>query len=231
MNIPVLSQRDPRWADMLINKTTSTVGSYGCTLTCLSMLFDKTSDEMNIWLAANRGYVNDLIWWVNVPYFKKRFYCERTIAPVEEIREELKAGHAILLAVHLGKDNPLKPNHWVLCTDENFTIHDPWFGDTVSLMERYGSPEKAILGGAYFDYPPPVDSHVENPLAYPKKVQSVANLRVRQEANTQSPILGTKVLHEVFDVIGQTEGESINGTNIWFNTGYGYVHSSYTRSI
>jgi hypothetical protein len=49
-------------------------------------------------------------------------------------------------------DGVTKENHWVLVVDENFTIHDPWYGDKANISPRYGAtPAIAIMGGAYFN--------------------------------------------------------------------------------
>lgn len=230
MNNPIYSQRDPRWADQKLGKSESTIGDFGCTVSAIGMLFDKTPEAMNLWLKSNDGFTRDLVWWAKVPYFVERFYCEKTVAPVERIREELRAGHAVLLAVHLGKDtNAYKVNHWVLCIDENFTINDPWFGDRVLLADRYGNPEKAILGGAFFNYPPLDGSPVDNSLHYPHWVEATAKIRVRKEPNTNSVVYRLINNQEVFTVIGEIVGETINNDSTWLDTGNGYITRAYTR--
>jgi hypothetical protein len=46
--MPYFSQRDPRWARLLLgNSRTTTIGGYGCKLTCLSMMVGVMPDKVN----------------------------------------------------------------------------------------------------------------------------------------------------------------------------------------
>lgn len=41
------SQKDPHWSDMKLGNSIYTLGKYGCYLTCLAMIVDKTPLELN----------------------------------------------------------------------------------------------------------------------------------------------------------------------------------------
>ena len=173
MNLTVYGQRDSQWAGDKINGTSSTLGSYGCTISCLGMLTDRNPRDANNWLKSLGAFQSDLVLWGKVPGFQPngRFYCVTTAAPMEEIKREINAGFPVLLQVDLvGNDD--KPDHWVLGVEvqgNNIVINDPYYGERALITKRYGpTAAVAILGGAYFDIsklpappPPPVDPCAE----------------------------------------------------------------------
>lgn len=100
---------------------------------------------------------------------------------------------------------------------------------SLDLHRLIGEARKFYFGLLPEVIPQPSPQPVENP--QPWNVIATATVRVRKEANTQSEVMGLKNSGETFTVIGQTEGEVINGDNIWLNTGYGYVTRAYTRGV
>lgn len=223
----LLSQRDTRWATKLINEVPgSTIGRYGCTITSIGILLGKNPDDIETFLRANKGFLGDKVIWSKVPYFRHRWYCQNVVAPVDEIKTELRR-HPVLLVVHM---NGVKQDHWVLAIDENFTIIDPWDGVQTTLQARYGSPAKAILGGAYFDYPP--DPIPEIPASeFPKMVQITGiteRERVRVRVQPDDPSTDKfKYLHDdPFEVINRvTNKDGI----ILLDTKWGYVAEQFTK--
>lgn len=224
---PLFNQRDPQWAGHRINNTASTLGQYGCTVTSLALLFfgelGKNPQQMEEYLRERGAFINDLVFWVNIPYFRRRFYCESTLAPVDEIKAEL-ATRPVLIAVHMGPGNPYKTNHWVLAIDQDFTILDPWTGDKVNIRDRYGAPEKAILGGAYFDIPTPVW-----PSEYPKEgtITAAVGVNVRSLPTLSASVYRKLAKGKKVTLIGDITGDAINGNNKWYDTGDGYIHSAF----
>jgi len=154
-------QRDLPWANHLLNNVAgSTIGKYGCTTdaygVALGYYLGKSINPQQAeeYIRSHGAYTKDLVLWTKLPYFRWRFYCEATPAPVNDIKAELRAGKMVLLNVDLsGNDD--KPDHWVLCLDENFTIFDPWYNEIAPITKRYGKPEREIFGGAYFNWPAP----------------------------------------------------------------------------
>ncbi len=63
-----LSQRDNRWSGQKLGfSTTTTIGSHGCTITCVAMLAGLTPDDVNNRLKAVNGYANtNLIIWTKI---------------------------------------------------------------------------------------------------------------------------------------------------------------------
>lgn len=220
MNFPLYSQRDPRWKDLHINNTASTMEFYGCAITSLSMLYSGFGHhydpgQMEALLQSTGAFVSDLILWIKVPYFQHRFYCEDKIAPVADIKAQLAAGKPVLLGVHIGSANPYKTNHWVLAVDEHFTIYDPWYGDIQPLTHRYGAnPEKAILGGAYFDVPQLIPVIHE----YPKHVtvSSQGGVWVRPTPGTEHTSVASYLQGHVFEAQNLVDGQSVNGNSKWY---------------
>jgi hypothetical protein len=170
MDIPLYNQRDSRWANQKINNTGSLIGPYGCTISCLAMAFTYSGrsydpGQMEKQLRDWGAFQSDLVLWTKIPNFVFRFYCEKTPAPLDEIKKYIRQGKPVLLSVDLG-GGVVKANHWVLCVDENFTIHDPWYNEIAPITKRYGkNPSIAILGGAYFDWPVPVAKPKEQPMS------------------------------------------------------------------
>lgn len=210
------SQRDQAWSDVKINGTSSDLGHYGCTITSLAVVFGKNPKDMETYLESLGAFVGDLVWWVKIPHFVSRFYCANVIAPVDEILNNIRSGKQVLLNVHFGAGNPLKPNHWVLLLDDQGTIFDPWYGDTIHIELRYGPMGKSILGGAYFDVPA---------AEWPKTLTSTAMVNRRAETNTGSAIYGQILKGTPVTVYAQVEGQSVNGNTIWYDTHDGYVTS------
>lgn len=59
-----LSQRDPRWKDLKLGYSDTTIGQFGCTITALSIILGSTPDVVNLRIKAVNGYAegNLVIW-------------------------------------------------------------------------------------------------------------------------------------------------------------------------
>lgn len=58
------SQNDPRWKHKKLGTSNETIGNYGCAITALGNLADKTPDEVNTLLKDNGGFLNgNLVIW------------------------------------------------------------------------------------------------------------------------------------------------------------------------
>lgn len=131
MNIQPLSQRDTRWKDRLLgNSQTSTIGGYGCTISCVAMLAGLTPDEVNEKLKKVSGFKDDLIIWAKIkeaiPWleFEWRGYEYDN----DRVLKAIEANGACLVEVDFdGKIATPKDSHWVLYTG-NKQMADPWTG-------------------------------------------------------------------------------------------------------
>lgn len=144
----ILSQRDKRWANERLNGTYMTVGRWGCTITCLSMLSDHFGDfKTPRYLAKRLRYTKGgKVYWhslVNhLPFkFEKRLY-KKDDAEIKKSLEDPK--RAVILEVD--------HSHWVVCMYRyKFAPHwyrfiDPWFGKKVA---QPFSGYKKITGSAH----------------------------------------------------------------------------------
>lgn len=152
--IKYLSQRDPKWSDVKLGSSNITVGRYGCTSVCLSMLsdyFDCFQDPKQI--ATNlRNYSGDgNINWIglNFPSFSFRWregnlFSNKQNLDMEMIKSYIKhPDRAALLEV-------ADHSHWVLALwetyDKDILAIDPWNGRTCEVFKDY----KNITGASLF---------------------------------------------------------------------------------
>ena len=161
-NSQPFSQRDPRWSGLQLGfgDSDSTLGRYGCTVTCVAMLangygFNETPASMNDrfkslglgvgYTGATRNLI--VIGALNQarPGMKyvDRVYCDTVPAPMDRINAELDAGRAILIQLDQSP-NPDFQEHWVLLigrTGGDYLILDPWPVPTqgiTSIFKNYG---------------------------------------------------------------------------------------------
>lgn len=141
-----LSQRDIRWKDIKIGNSTSTIGSYGCTITCLSILAGTTPDVVNAFLTAVNGFLVDRIIWAKINETKLglhfpdngRQYVYNDVA----VREAINLYGGCLVEVDYdGITNTPNDRHWVLYIGDQKLI-DPWTGtirptSTYPLVKGY----------------------------------------------------------------------------------------------
>lgn len=141
--LTIIGQRDPKWAAFKLGNSPCTIGRYGCTTCCLSMVLSwfnkyKTPSELAVLLDyTNEGY---LIWGSlkqkTSIHLENRFVGQRDDLIKEALTNDKKC---VILQV----DN----YHWVWALGKSwlggYRIADPWFGDIASTR-RY----KKITGGA-----------------------------------------------------------------------------------
>jgi len=120
----IYSQRDEKWAKIKLGTSNETIGSAGCLVTILAMLFDKTPREVNEILLARDGYFyGNLLNWIRAgeifgfEYLGKKVYPPVIYPAVAEVRLD---GH----------------QHFILLLNKN-DVADPWFGDVVAAGIRY----------------------------------------------------------------------------------------------
>lgn len=171
MNITPLSQRDARWRDEIIAGDL-TLGTHGCTLTCLTMFLNQCGypdmppdvlrkvrenggimqEGLIIWNAVDKAY--PAIGFISRDYGLRPDYdVSLTSIPVLHSRAKklIRCGLLPLIQVRFGA-NSVKPDHWVLgVKSEPLTIIDPWDGVEIDFRTRYGDPDAQMLGlASYF---------------------------------------------------------------------------------
>jgi len=144
----LLSQRDPRWSQVKIGASNLTIGRYGCTTTCLSMLSDYFKCFVTPDAIANKknNYTPDgLVIWKNLSFAHMEFESRQIGRVDKDIQAALKdPNRAVILLVDNGQ-------HWVVAlgktlTGNDYRVADPWFGDKRTACGTY----KNITGAAYF---------------------------------------------------------------------------------
>jgi hypothetical protein len=153
MSIAVMGQQEAAWAGApLGTSVTDSVGSAGCAITAVTMMlryYGMNTDPgaFNAWLTANGGYAYDdqLIWDAVTRYSEGRVGFSGWLgADLGTIQVELDAGRPVVAEVSLGGNM-----HFVLLTgyttEGGIEINDPWFGDSVRFIDRYGDPAVGIV--------------------------------------------------------------------------------------
>lgn len=152
-NMKLLSQLDPQWSSVKLGASNLTMGRWGCTTVCLSMISSYFDDYISPPALASdaHNYTHDgLVIWNNVSSkFSKMEFVGRvrgtTQSLMPRILDSLKnPNEAVLLQVDNGA-------HWVVAYSTKFltgrlTVADPLGGKIVDVLATYGN----ITGAAYF---------------------------------------------------------------------------------
>ncbi|MGE5249616.1 MAG: C39 family peptidase [Bacteroidota bacterium] len=168
------SQQDPRWKGKLLGTDRqSTIGSYGCLLTSMSMVcsahgFDVTPDQLNDEMRDAGGFQGAFVMPVYigkaVPGMRQANYieCPTQPAPLAEIDSYLAAGKPVIVEVDYSPSAGVQ-NHWIVLTQkqgDDYVIQDPWPypSDTqqTSLTAKYGfagKPAQIIQAALWLDGP------------------------------------------------------------------------------
>lgn len=132
----ILSQRDIRWKNKTINGTTSTIGDYGCTLTCLAMLADTTPDIVEGKLEFS---VDRIIWTsINKTDLPIRFPDMGRVYSYDndKVKEAIEKNGGCLVEVDFdGITSTPNDRHWVLFVGKG-KAYDPWTGTEI-LTTKY----------------------------------------------------------------------------------------------
>jgi hypothetical protein len=142
-----LSQRNPLWASAKLGASSLTVGRYGCTTTCISMLTDAFGEIMWPDKIASRvdWYTKDgLILWnklkLNISFIQRLRKRDDT-AIIASLKNPKTA---VMLEVDNG-------SHWIVAVRKlpfvnDYMCVDPWTGKMCTSLGDY----KNITGSAHF---------------------------------------------------------------------------------
>lgn len=143
-----LSQRDLKWAKEKLGQSNLTIGRWGCTTTCVSMVSDYFGCYRSpIDLAHDAAnYTNDgLILWWKLHFLKMKFSSRERLRNDASIQESLKNPNgAVILEVNDGQ-------HWVVAlrrayVGNDYLVLDPWTGKKCWVIKTY----RNITGSAHF---------------------------------------------------------------------------------
>lgn len=124
-----LSQRDTRWASVKLGfSSTSTIGNYGCLITCFSMIAGLNPDDLNAKLKAVDGFTNDLVIWSKVKEAIPFDFSPTQAYDNEAVKAQIeKNGFCIVRVDYDGKISTPSDTHFVLYIGDQQMI-DPWTG-------------------------------------------------------------------------------------------------------
>ena len=153
--VPIYGQRDALWAGERLGHGATTIGEYGCAVTCLAMAVSAETGARITPLEMNRrlvetcgGFVGpngNLVVWAKVSEavpelgFDEVIDCQSQPAPVELINEVLAEGGYVLAQVDFQPGGEMD-QHWVLLTGrvgEGYWVNDPWDGRRFELPPAY----------------------------------------------------------------------------------------------
>lgn len=160
--IEPLSQVDPRWKDVQLGTSSSTIGGYGCLVTSVAMMLDYygyTVDpaELDTMLTDNAGYANgNLLVWGAIPaIFPGVTYDGKWEGSRNDVIDKcLAEGKPVLIHVDFVPSTATIEQHWCLVVgkDSNgYIINDPKDGLQLSFAKRYGDPATKIYNVASYD--------------------------------------------------------------------------------
>lgn len=229
-----LWQRDPRWnMAPLGNSKTSTIGMYGCLLTCFSMMADEANVlEMNRRMISGGGFQAEPR-GAYAATFDVRTMTAGRVKLMDQfnkasgeiparVRAWIKAGKPVLLEVDF-TPSPEFDQHFVLGVDLNAAgrviILDPWTGDRRELDAAYhdlSRVRRAFLYDVTGSTPASTAPAATAP-TFPIDATALANINVRTAPRlaggklTDKPVTtGTAV-----KALRQVAGESVDGVNQW----------------
>ena len=160
LQVAPLDQRDPKWRAETLGKSGSTIGAYGCLVTCFSMLAGVTPPVMNRRMILNGGYQTGGCPACAATFDVQKFYADAPpildvtlsypyapfpAASSRRLVEHLKAGNVAICEVDINPQNNTHDMHFVLAVSAfgsgdtaNIVISDPWHADQTTLTPRYG---------------------------------------------------------------------------------------------
>ena len=149
-----LNQRDLRWSKQQLGTSNTTIGSHGCTITCIAMLVGTTPDIVNKELKRVGGYANgNLVIWSKVPAaFPQLTFVKRVNS---YNNADVLANLPCLVEVDFDGSPVTFGNHWVLFIG-NKRLLDPWTG-----QNRPTSSYPILKGYSVFKKKSDIISNVE----------------------------------------------------------------------
>jgi len=162
LDIQPISQLDDRWQNERLGTSYTTIGQYGCLLTCVAMLLkfyghDTDPKRLNTWLKEHAGYSNgNLLVWGQVPViYPGVTYDGKWEGSRNDIIDKCLAdGRPAIIHVDYNPATSAIEQHWVLVVgkkDGKYIINDPKDGKQVVFNDRYGDPVTKIYNVASYD--------------------------------------------------------------------------------
>lgn len=134
----MLSQRDPRWAHKRIGRTNLTLGTHGCTLTCIAQVLGTSPDKVADRLYQVSALQGALVIWtrLQIAYPELKFVW-RGYSWNEVVVETAIETHGFcLVEVDFDSNSRTPDRHWVLLTPQGSL--DPWVGGIKNYPVKTG---------------------------------------------------------------------------------------------
>ncbi|MFW6098007.1 MAG: peptidoglycan recognition family protein, partial [Chloroflexota bacterium] len=192
-----LSQRDPRWANVVLGQDTGhgvTIGGWGCLMTayCVMARFlgltDDLPPEFQKHLVATGGmtaqFTNNHALAKAYPDKIESFgWKTRADSTMHgSIRERLQAGMPVPARVDFVPETSAWEQHWVLLIGvlpgDDYYIADPWTGEIGKLSDIYPIAGSDVLEALYYGWKDEPDSPLIGP---PGTIDLVGQLSVHDE--------------------------------------------------
>lgn len=191
------SQRDSRWANVMLGFNTSqpyTIGNYGCLITSFANYIGKTPLEVNEILKANQGFVSGglFIWAKSIALGLKEVYCspryEDAVSTqgLNKMKALLDEGRPLIAEIDFNPNTIQEDMHFVLVIgydetkEETFIALDPWTGTEIDLSV-YGGVRRTLYQFRAYDKTLPFDTPVVIDDNYKKKIQAYFNYEISAE--------------------------------------------------
>ena len=132
------SQRDSRWGNQTIGNTKTTMKSYGCAVTAVSMVFTFHGDGITPGsMARKKIFTSDLIVWPSTSFGGKIAmsggYSHGNIS-WSTVDKELKSGNPVIVYIKKTKGSG---GHYVVIhtkmSNGKYVVHDPYWGANLYL--------------------------------------------------------------------------------------------------
>ena len=180
LNILPLSQKNSAWGSKKLGTGTGTIGSYGCLLTCHSMMLtyfghELLPDVLNEVYKSKDVFDNgNLInFWAVANLFEdikvKEYYnCYDEPCDLSKIDKQLEKKMPVIALVDFSPTAGVQ-THFVLVIgktdDGHYLINDPWTGETYYFDAKYGDPSRYIYGLRIYEGTPKNASSPEDEIA------------------------------------------------------------------
>ena len=160
-----LKQRNPRWRDVALGFSSSSIGDYGCAITCVAMLLNfrsafalfHTPLSVNSELMKHNAYRSmNLVDWHRIPdvfpdaklSYAGRIDCPDKPAPLDRIDALLDKGMPVIVYVDYSTAPGLQQHFVVIHANVsgNYVIADP-YEKHPTLVPAYGKDAKTAVCG------------------------------------------------------------------------------------
>ena len=132
------SQRDPRWCKQYIGNSKDTIGSVGCYINSISMVYKKLGHNITpLAYAANSSNFWGNTAYMSTPNPPDGYVYKQVPYNSGTIDDELKAGRYVIAQMKMSN---VAGMHFIVIisgSNGNYKIHDPWFGADQNFSDRY----------------------------------------------------------------------------------------------